>query len=96
MGMTHDQLMQAGIRETLDRMADLLESISKVLHEIQAAQIQKAAEDALKPKRGRPPKIIKDIDRSKVDEVIYDCKKPEDVLRSQISFGKARRKHRQY
>lgn len=47
------------------------------------------------PKRGRPPKTIYDIDRTKVDEVIHDDKKPADGLRGQTSFGKARRKNRQ-
>jgi hypothetical protein len=43
------------------------------------------------PKRGRPPKIVHDIDLSKVDEVIHD-KKLDDGVRGQTGTRKAGRK----
>ena len=46
-----------------------------------------------KPLRGRPPKTIQDIDRSKVDEVIHD-KKLDDDLRSETgNRGRKQRTH---
>jgi hypothetical protein len=47
----------------------------KVVASIQSYEPQKAY------RRGRPPKTINDIDRTKVDEVIYD-QKLTDGLRS--------------
>jgi len=38
-------------------------------------------------KRGRPPKTIQDIDRTKVDEVIYD-QKLDDGMRSKTDGSK--------
>jgi hypothetical protein len=38
-------------------------------------------------KRGRPPKIVQDIDRTKVDEVIYD-QKLDDGMRGKADGGK--------
>jgi hypothetical protein len=46
-----------------------------------------------KPPRGRPPKTIQDIDRTKVDEVIHD-KKLDDGMRSQAGHGSAKRGQR--
>ena len=41
------------------------------------------------PRRGRPPKIIDDIDRTKVDEVIHD-QKSNDGMRSKTRNRKKR------
>jgi hypothetical protein len=49
------------------------------------------ANEVIPPKRGRPKKIIQDIDRTKVDEVIYDTKL-DDGMRSEIGIRKPRRK----
>jgi hypothetical protein len=46
-----------------------------------------------KPRVGRPPKTIQDIDRTKVDEVIHD-KKLDDGMRSQAGHGSAKRGQR--
>jgi hypothetical protein len=43
------------------------------------------------PKRGRPLTTIKDIDRSKVDEVIHDAKL-DDGMRSKIGSGESRQR----
>jgi hypothetical protein len=42
-------------------------------------------------KRGRPLTTIKDIDRTKVNEVIHDAKL-NDGMRSEIGFGKPRQR----
>ena len=46
-----------------------------------------------KPRVGRPPKTIQDIDRTKVDEVIHD-KKLDDGLRSETGGRSTGRKQR--
>jgi hypothetical protein len=46
-----------------------------------------------KPTRGRPPKTIQDIDRTKVDEVIHD-KKLDDGMRGKTERGSAIRRGR--